>query len=81
MCRETTEGLGRMIARELQPPVLADQLDLSEVSTQLRPAQAGVPGRTKVHFSCMQQLLLLFARRLHCRQYVTDTDTLRVLSL
>jgi hypothetical protein len=36
LCRETTEGLGRMIARELQPPALADQLDLSEVSTQLR---------------------------------------------
>lgn len=31
VCRETTEGLGRMIARELQPPVLADKLDLSEV--------------------------------------------------
>lgn len=30
-CRETTEGLGRMIARELQPPMLADKLDLSEV--------------------------------------------------
>lgn len=29
-CRETTEGLGRMIARELQPPVLADKLDLGE---------------------------------------------------
>jgi len=34
-CRETTEGLGRMIARELQPPVLADKLDLGEVGSKL----------------------------------------------
>jgi hypothetical protein len=66
--RETTEGLGRMIARELQPPVLSDQLDLSEEESAF----------TGVASQCLSVLVLGINTHLDaCLQVRADTSIRR----